>query len=42
MSKCSTCGGTGGTAFSGGQTDLVFLQGAAVDTKWLRFDLVFA
>lgn len=36
MSKCSTCGSAGRTALSGGQTDLVFLQGAA---KWLQFDL---
>ena len=42
MSKCSTCGSAGGSALSGGQTHLVFLQGAAVDAKWLQFDLVFA
>lgn len=42
ITKCSTCSGAGGTALSGGQTDLVFLQGAAVDAICLQFDLVFA
>lgn len=42
MSKCGTCGSEGETALFGGQTDPVFLLGAAVDAKWLQFCLVFA